>query len=178
MNRAVTTPDGEFFLSDLDPATTPPRIPLPLRAYAVGRTFRALWIYRRHGWSVAHLYLRRLRPGPGSAALAALPAGIALRLACREVFASQLVHRTVLPDGLCLPRSLALATYLSALGLPAQVTVARLRTVAMPKNSFHSWTELYGAVLNDNPDVQLGYTVLQRVAASEAPAAPRARLRP
>lgn len=176
MSRAATKLDWEFFLSDLDPATTPPGIPLPLRTYAAARTFRALWIYRRHGWTAAHPYLRRLRPGPGSAALAALPAGTALRLARREIFTSQLIHRTVIPDGLCLPRSLALATYLSALGLPAQVTIARLRTVAMPKNSFHSWTELYGTVLNDNPDVQLGYAVLQRVAASQAPAAPRARI--
>ncbi|GAB2802443.1 lasso peptide biosynthesis protein [Streptomyces daliensis] len=164
---AATTPDWEFFLTDLDPATAPPRVPVPLRAYALAHTARALWLYRRRGWAGAHPYLRHLRPGPGAAALAALPAGTALRLARREVFASQLVHRALLPDGLCLPRSLALATHLSALGLPAQVTIARLRTVAMPKNSFHSWTELYGTVLNDNPDVQLGYTVLQRVA-SEA----------
>jgi hypothetical protein len=56
-----------------------------------------------------------------------------------------------------------LATYLSALGLPAEVTVARAITTEVSMNSFHSWTELYGTVLNDNPDVQLGYKVLQRV---------------
>ncbi|WP_433335583.1 lasso peptide biosynthesis protein [Spirillospora sp. CA-294931] len=165
MRGPVTTPDWEFFLDDLDPATAPPRVPLPLRAHAMAATARALWIYRRRGWGVAHEHLQRLAPGPGTGAYTALPAATAIRLARREIFYCQLVARVLTPDGLCLPRSFALATYLTALGLPAQATVARARTSAVPRNTFHSWTELHGAVLNDNPDVQLGYTVLQRVPA-------------
>ncbi len=74
--------------------------------------------------------------------------------------------RAVHPNGLCLPRSLALATYLAAIGLPAQVIVARERICTNPRYGFHSWTELHGEVLNDNQDVTLGFTVLQRVSAS------------
>lgn len=163
MSRATTAPDWEFFLTDIEGTAPLPRLSVRLRTYAMARTARALLLYRRHGWKTAHPYLQRLRPGPGAAALTALPAGTAIRLARREILTSQLLLRATIPNGLCLPRSFALATYLSALGLPAQVTIARGRTVAVPRNSFHSWTELYGTVLNDNPDVQLGYTVLQRV---------------
>ncbi|WP_191094032.1 lasso peptide biosynthesis protein [Nocardia colli] len=155
--------DWEYFLTDLDPATNPPRIPLRLRQYAVARTFRALWIYRRYGWVPAQRYLQKLPGGPGAAIQTILPAATAIRLARREVLTSQLVLRVVIPNGLCLPRSFALATYLSALGLPAEVTIARPLTRVTPKDDFHSWTELYGVVINDEPDVQLGYRVLHRV---------------
>ncbi|MFI6504071.1 lasso peptide biosynthesis protein [Nonomuraea typhae] len=131
MSRAS---DWEFFLIDHATAPDLPRVPPRLRAYAVMRTARTLYAFRRHGWTTA-----------------------------------QLVLRVVLPDGLCLPRSLTLATYLSALGLPAEMTIARALSTSVPKNSFHSWTELYGTVLNGNPDVQLGYRVLQRISA-QAPA--------
>jgi hypothetical protein len=163
MSKTNARPDWEFFLTDLNGASPVPRVPLRLRGYAIACTARALCIYRKRGWGVAHRYLEQLRPGPESTALATLPPETAIRLARREIFTSQLVLRTLIPDGLCLPRSFALTTYLSAIGLPAEVTIARGRTAAVPKNSFHSWTELYGTVLNDNPDVQLGYSILQRV---------------
>lgn len=163
MSTRSATLDWEFFFIDPDPASSPPRVPLRLRLYAAARTAQALRIYRKHGWGAAHRYLHELRPGPGSTAYAALSPDAAVRLAWREVFTCQLVARALAPNALCLPRSFALATYLSALGLPAEVTVARAITTEVSMNSFHSWTELYGTVLNDNPDVQLGYKVLQRV---------------
>ncbi|MGI5170275.1 lasso peptide biosynthesis protein [Spirillospora sp. CA-253888] len=158
----ATAVDWEMFLCDLDPATEPPRLPVSLRVYAAGRTAQALWTYRRRGWPTARERLSRLRPGPGSAVCAGLAPATALRLARREIFHCQLVARVLMPSALCLPRSFALAAHLRALGLPAQVTLARARTNAVPLNTFHSWTELYGVVVNDNPDVQLGYSVLQR----------------
>ncbi|WP_157252986.1 lasso peptide biosynthesis protein [Nonomuraea typhae] len=162
MSRAL---DWEFFLADPATAPHPPRLPPRLRAYAVARTARALLVYRRHGWTTAQRDLQQVRPGPGAAAIGALPADAAIRLARRSVFPAQLILRVIHPDGLCLPRSFTLATYLSALGLPAEMTIARALSTAVPKNSFHSWTELYGTVLNDNPDVQVGYRVLQRISA-------------
>jgi hypothetical protein len=173
MRKQDTTLDWEFFLIDLDPTSSPPRIPLRLRLYAAARTVRALRIYRKHGWAVAHQYLRELCPGPGSSTYAALSPDTAVRLAWREVFTCQLIVRALMPHALCLPRSFALATYLSALGLPAEVTIARALVTAVPKNSFHSWTELYGVVINDNSDVQLGYRVLQRVTSRNHNTVPR-----
>jgi hypothetical protein len=163
MSTSDTTPDWEFFLTDLDPVTQPPPVPWRLRCYAMARTARALWTYRRHGWPHAYPYLQRVRPASGAAALTALDHDTAVRLARREIFFAQLVARVLMPNGLCLPRSLALATYLNAIGLPAQVIVARGRTAALPTHEFHAWTQLHGSVLNDFTDVLLGYTVLQRV---------------
>ncbi|WP_410643440.1 lasso peptide biosynthesis protein [Amycolatopsis sp. lyj-346] len=159
----MSTPDWEFFLTDPDPATQPPPVPWRLRRYAMARTARALWTYRKHGWPRAYPYLQRLCPGPGAAALTAVDHGTAIRLARREIFFAQLVARVLLPNGLCLPRSFALATYLNAIGSPAQVIVARGKTAALPTHEFHAWTQLHGSVLNDFADVLLGYTVLQRV---------------
>jgi transglutaminase superfamily protein len=102
-------------------------------------------------------------PHGGVNAYATLPPDQAVHLARQEIFPCQLITRALIPNALCLPRSLALATYLTTLGLPAQVIVARGLTTAVPRNTFHAWTELYGTVVNDNPDVQLGYTTLQRV---------------
>ncbi|MGK5545547.1 lasso peptide biosynthesis protein [Streptomyces sp. URMC 127] len=155
--------DWEFFLDDPRGGTPAPAVPRRLRAAALLRTARALWLFRRRGWGGAYPYLCRIRPVRGSAAFAGLPPATAVRLARREILASQLVLRAMLPNGLCLPRSLALTAYLCALGLPARMTVARGRALSAPANAFHSWTELHGAVLTDNPDVRLGYTVLQRV---------------
>lgn len=201
MMTRTATPDWDFFLSDLDPASSPPHVPLRRRLYAAACTARALWIFRTHGWARAHPYLQRLaaqpaglnsrvnsshgigqrlrqhitaalqarrqqwttRPHGGANSYATLHPDQAVRLARQEIFPCQLVTRALIPNALCLPRSLALATYLTALGLPAQVIVARGLTTAVPRNTFHSWTELYGTVINDNPDVQLGYTALQRV---------------
>jgi hypothetical protein len=159
------TVDWEFFITNLDPASAPPPIPLRLRQYTTARTCRALWTYRTRGWIPAHRYLRQLRGGPGSATNTELPTATAVRLARQQVFPCQLLVRALIPNALCLPRSFALATYLAAIGLPAEVTIARA-LIAPPQDSFHSWTELYGVVLNDTPDVQLGYKVLQRVSAS------------
>lgn len=157
--------DWEYFLIDLDSSTLPPRISIRLRAYASIRTFKALWKFRHDGWIPASRYLQEIVAGPGSTHVAALPKATAIRMARRELFTSQLIFRVVIPNGLCLPRSYALATYLSSLGLPAKVILARPLTMVTPKDDFHSWTELYDEVINDEPDVQLGYRVLQRVGA-------------
>ncbi|MFF0489296.1 lasso peptide biosynthesis protein [Nocardia sp. NPDC003482] len=153
----------EAMLTDIDGVPAPPRPPIRLRAYAVHHTWTALRLLRTRGWGPAHHHLRDLSPGPRP--LTHLAPAVAIRLARREVLYSQLTLRVTHPDALCLPRSLSLATYLSALGLPAEVIVARERTCTNPRYSFHSWTELYGEVLNDNPDVTLGFAVLQRVRA-------------
>ncbi|WP_367129744.1 MULTISPECIES: lasso peptide biosynthesis protein [Streptomyces] len=158
-----TSTDWAFFLDDPGEGAPVPAVPHRLRAAALLRTARALWLYRRRGWRGAHPYVCRVRPVRGSAALSGLPPATAVRLARREILAAQLVLRAMVPNGLCLPRSLALTVYLCALGLPARMTVARGRALSTPANAFHSWTELHGAVLTDNPDVRLGYTVLQRV---------------
>jgi hypothetical protein len=86
----------------------------------------------------------------------------AILLVRREVLFSQLVLRAMAPHALCLPRALALGVYLSALGLPAEVVVARERAPTHPRYGFHAWTELYGDVVNDRPEVQIGHSVLQR----------------
>ncbi|MFC5145227.1 lasso peptide biosynthesis protein [Streptomyces aureoversilis] len=155
--------DWEFFLDGPREGPPPPAVPLRLRAVALARTARALWLYRRRGWRGAYPYLCRARPARGSAALSGLSPGTAVRLARREILGAQLVLRAMLPNGPCLARSLALTTYLCALGLPVRMTVARGRATPSPSQAFHSWAELHDTVLTDNPDVRLGYTVLQRV---------------
>jgi hypothetical protein len=133
---------------------------------AVGATARALWILRRRGWASAYLYLEQLRPGRG---LVTLSADTAIRLARREIFTCQLIVRAMAPKGLCLPRSLALATYLRSIGLPAEVTLAHTRSCGKPRDTFHSWTELHGTVLNEKQDIPMGYSVLQRVPSVASP---------
>jgi hypothetical protein len=81
------------------------------------------------------------------------------------VLLAQLVLRIFVPDALCLARASALAAYLGALGLPAEVVLGRQRTRTNARFAFHAWTELGGEVLNDIPGVQSGYAVLQRVPA-------------
>ena len=161
MKRA---PDWAILLASSE-APAPPPVPIGLRARAVVHTARALRILRTHGWGPAHRYLQQLRPVPGSERYAALPPLSAIRLARQEILWSQLVRRILEPDGLCLPRSFSLAVYLSALGLPCEVTVARELCSSNPRYSFHSWAELHGEVLNDTPAVQKGFKVLQRVSA-------------
>ncbi|GAA5095010.1 lasso peptide biosynthesis protein [Nocardia iowensis] len=156
----------ESMLSDIDGVPPPPRLSRRLRGHALRSTWTALRLLGKQGWGPAHSYLRDLRPGPGWQLHAELEPAVAIRLARREILFSQLVLRTLQPNGLCLARSLSLGTYLSATGLPAEVIVARERTSTNPRYSFHSWTELYGEVLNDNQDVTLGFSVLQRVSAS------------
>ncbi|MCM6778510.1 lasso peptide biosynthesis protein [Nocardia sp. CDC159] len=155
----------ESMLCDIDGVPAPPRIPLRLRSYAMRRTWRALRLLGAQGWGPSHTYLRDLHPGPGWRTPANLPPAVAIRLASREILFSQLTLRATHPNGLCLPRSLSLATYLCSLGLPAEVIIARSRTCTSPTYSFHSWTELYGEVLNDNQDVTIGFSVMQRVTA-------------
>jgi hypothetical protein len=164
--------DWDWFLYDLDPATTPPRVPVRLRMRAVGATVRVLWILRRRGWASAYRYLEQLRPSHG---LVALSADTAVRLARREIFTCQLIVRAMAPNGLCLPRSLALATYLCSIGLPAEVTLARTRSCGKPRDTFHSWTELHGTVLNEKQDIPMGYSVLQRVSSAAARPGPATR---
>ncbi|MBF6328533.1 lasso peptide biosynthesis protein [Nocardia transvalensis] len=155
----------ESMLSDIDGVPPPPRLPYRLRGYALRCTWTALRLLGEQGWGPAHGYLLDLRPGPGWRMPAELEPPVAIRLARREILFSQLVLRVVHPNGPCLPRSLSLGTYLSAIGLPAEVIVARARICTNPRYSFHSWTELYGEVLNDNQDVTLGFSVMQRVCA-------------
>lgn len=157
------TADWEYLLWDTHGVPPPPRVPSRLRLYAAAHTARGLRILHRHGWGPAHRWLRDLHPGRQSPAWGSLPPPVAVRLAHRDLLASQLVLRLVEPNGLCLPRAFALATYLSALSLPAEVVVARQRISPKERYGFHAWTELYGEVLNDVPGIQSGYTVLQRV---------------
>ena len=157
-------PDWAFLLASSE-APEPPAVPVALRVRAAVHTARALRMLRTHGWGPAHRYLQQLRPVPGTERHAALPPLTAIRLARQEILWSQLVLRVVEPEGLCLPRSLSLAVYLSALGLPCEVTVARELCSSNPEYSFHSWAELHGEVLNDTPAVQQGFKVLQRVSA-------------
>ncbi len=158
-------PALESMLSDIDGVGLPPRLPHRLRGYALARTWTALRLLRAQGWGPAHRYLRNLTPGPSRLLPGRLEPAIAIRLARREIVFSQLVLRAVHPNGMCLPRSLSLGVYLSAIGLPAEVIVARERTCTNPRYAFHSWTELHGEVLNDNPDVTIGFSVMQRVRA-------------
>jgi hypothetical protein len=155
----------DHLLSDTEGAAAPPPVPWRLRLHAVRHTIRALRLLKTGGWGTAHRYHQRLRPGPGWRVTAALEPHTAILLVRREVLFSQLVLRAMAPRALCLPRALALGVYLSALGLPAEVVVARERAPTHPRYSFHAWTELYGDVLNDRPEVQIGHSVLQRVSA-------------
>jgi hypothetical protein len=157
-------PDWAILLASSE-APHPPAVAMRLRVRAAVHTARALRMLRNPGWAAASRYLQHLRPVQGTERYTALPAPVAIRLAREEVLWSQLVLRVVEPDGLCLPRSLSLAVYLSALGLPCEVTVARELCSSNPQYSFHSWAELHGEVLNDTPSVQQGFKVLQRVRA-------------
>jgi transglutaminase superfamily protein len=174
-------PDWAFLLASSE-ASEPPPVPMRLRAGAAVHSARVLRMLRNQGWGPAHRYLQQLRPLPGSGRYTALPPLVAIRLARQEILWSQLVLRVVEPDGLCLPRSLSLTVYLSALGLPCEVTVARELCSSNPQYSFHSWAELHGEVLNDTSAVKQGFKVLQRVsahalAARKAGGTPAAALR-
>jgi len=164
-------PDWAFLLASSD-APEPPPVPMGLRVRAAMHAARALRMLRTQGWGPAHRYLQQLRPVPGSDRYAALPPLTAIRLARQEILWNQLVLRLIEPNGLCLPRSLSLAVYLSALGLPCEVTVARELCANDPEYSFHSWAELHGEVLNDTPSVKQGFKVLQRVSAEAIAARP------
>lgn len=155
----------DHLLADTEGAATPPPVPWRLRCHAVRHTIGALRLLKARGWGPAHRYHQSLRPGPGWQAIAALDPRTAILLVRREVMVSQLVLRVMRPRALCLPRALALGVYLSALGLPAEVVVARERAPVHPRYGFHAWTELYGEVVNDRPEVQIGHSVLQRVSA-------------
>ena len=157
-------PDWAFLLASSE-GPEPPAVPMGLRVRAAVHTARALRMLRKQGWGPAHRYLQQLRPVPGSDHYATLPPLAAIRLARQEIVWSQLVRRILEPNGLCLPRSFSLAVYLSALGLPCEVTVARELCSTNPEYSFHSWAELHGEVLNDTPAVKKGFKVLQRVSA-------------
>ncbi|MBD3003439.1 lasso peptide biosynthesis B2 protein [Streptomyces sp. 5-10] len=179
--RALTKPlaDWEFFLADPAPdAAPPPGVPPLLRLRALRATAVTAWTYRRHGWGRARLLLEGARPAPGAWHPRELPPAVSVHLARRQVFWSQSVLRVLMPRADCLPRSLALARCLSALGLPAEVCVARALTSTFEKDTFHAWTEIHGTVLNDNQDVTVGYRVLRRIGSShltDAPAAPGRR---
>lgn len=156
------TTDWELLLWDVS-GPAPPAVPARLRVRAALRAARGLRALRRRGWGHAHRWLREQAPARGAAAaLGPLPPPLAIRLARQELPYCQAVARVVEPNALCLPRSFALAVYLSALGLPAQVVVGRQRTHTSSRFAFHAWTELHGEVVNDIPGVQTGYTVLQR----------------
>jgi Transglutaminase-like superfamily len=160
----------DHLLADTDGVPAPPPVSWRLRLHAVRRTIRALRLLKTRGWGPAHRYHQSLHPGPGWQTIAALEPRTAILLVRREVLFSQLVLRAMAPHALCLPRALALGVYLSALGLPAEVVVARERAPIHPRYSFHAWTELYGDVVNDRPEVQIGHSVLQRVSTRFPPA--------
>ena len=153
----------DHLLADTDGVPAPPPVPWRLRLYGIRCTIRALHLLKTRGWGPAHRYHRSLHPGPGWRDNAALAPPTAILLVRREILFSQLVLRAMAPHALCLPRALALGVYLSALGLPAEVIVARERAPTHPRYGFHAWTELYGEVVNDRSEVQIGHSVLQRV---------------
>ncbi|POX37733.1 hypothetical protein C3486_26980 [Streptomyces sp. Ru73] len=164
MNRVSA--DWEFLLRDTDGVPPPPAVPLRLRLTATARTLHALRVLRRRGWPEAQRCLREMVPATPLGAEVSPP--VALRLAHRQIVPCLTALRMVEPNALCLPRSFAIATYLSALGLPAEIVIARQRTTIGARFSFHAWAELYNEVLADIPTVQLGFTVLQRVGSEEA----------
>ncbi|MFE2184653.1 lasso peptide biosynthesis B2 protein [Streptomyces sp. NPDC059455] len=174
--RALTKPlaDWEFFLTDPVPDAAPPGVPPLLRLRALRATAVTAWTYRRRGWSGARLLLEGARPAPGAWRPRELHPDVSVLLARRQVFWSQSVLRILLPRADCLPRSLALARCVSALGLPAEVCVARALTSTFEKDTFHAWTEIHGIVLNDNQDVTVGYRVLQRIGSAHLTDAPTA----
>ncbi len=150
------TADWEFLL--WDPGPEPPRPPRWARLLAAARTVRAARRLRRHGWPEAQRRLRELRP----AMRAPARPPDAVRLARREVLPCLTALRLADPNALCLPRSYALATYLTTLGLPVELVVARQRSSIDGRFACHAWTELHGEVLADIPGVRTGFTVLQR----------------
>ncbi|MBZ4019303.1 hypothetical protein CCS38_26885 [Streptomyces purpurogeneiscleroticus] len=156
--------DWAFLLWGDDAAGPAPRTSPSARLAAAVHTARALRVLSRHGWGAAQVRLRDLRPATG--AHRGLPEATAIRVARRELPRCQLVVRLADPNALCLARSFALAVHLSAIGLPAETVIARQRSSIGARFAFHSWTELYGEVLNDVPVVQSGHTVLQRVGCS------------
>jgi len=166
--RSVTpTLDWDFFLDHHSASRAPmPRVPIRERLRTAARVRRALRMLRTRGWVAACAYLQTLPPGAATARFATLPDGEAIRLARREIFHCQLIVRTTMPTAMCLPRSLALAVHLRTLGLPAHMTLARTLNTGRPQDTFHSWTELHGTVLNDKQDIVLGFTVLQRIPAA------------
>ncbi|MFH8410924.1 lasso peptide biosynthesis protein [Streptomyces sp. NPDC018019] len=155
------TADWAFLLWGDGAAGPAPRTSPAARLTAAAHTARALRDLSRHGWGAAQTRLRDLPVAPG--AHRSLPEATALRVARRELPRCQLVIRLAAPNALCLARSFGLAVYLSAIGLPAETVIARQRSSIGARFAFHSWTELYGEVLNDVPVVQSGHTVLQRV---------------
>jgi hypothetical protein len=155
----------DHLLADTEGAAPPPPVPWRLRLHAVRHTIRALHVLKTGGWGPAHRYHQDLHPGPGWETFAALGPRTAVLLVRREIVFSQLILRAMAPRALCLPRAFSLGVYLSALGLPAEVVVARERAPTFPRYGFHAWTELHGTVVNDRPEVQIGHSVLQRVSA-------------
>jgi len=153
----------DYLLSDTQGAPAPPTVPWRLRLHAIRHTIRALRLLKTQGWGPAHRYYQNLHPGLGWRKNAVLEPRTAFLLVRREILFSQLVLHALEPNAICLPRALSLGVYLSALGLPAEVIVARERALTDPQYGFHAWTELYGEVVNDRPEVQLGHTILQRV---------------
>ncbi|MEV1079645.1 lasso peptide biosynthesis B2 protein [Streptomyces sp. NPDC050211] len=155
------TADWEFLLHD--PGPPPPRPPRRARLLAAARTVRAARLLRRRGWPDAQWYLRTLRP----ASQAPWEPTEAVRLARSEVLPCLTWLRLADPDALCLPRSYALATYLTTLGLPAEVVVGRQRSSIGGRFAFHAWAELYDEVLGDIPGLKAGFAVLLRVGSEE-----------
>lgn len=158
--------EWEFLLQETDGVPPPPAVPLRLRMTATARTVHALRVLRRRGWPEAQRCLREMVPAAPLGAEVSPP--VALRLAHRQMVPCLTALRMAEPNALCLPRSFAIATYLSALGLPAEIVIARQRTTIGARFSFHAWAELYDEVLADIPTVQFGFTVLQRVGSEEA----------
>ncbi|GHO90740.1 hypothetical protein KSF_007880 [Reticulibacter mediterranei] len=153
----------EIFFMDIDAVPPPPAVPLLLHCYALRCTIRGLYLLRKKGWGVASQYLRTLRPGRGANEHTTLPVPVALRLAWRNVLPSQVLAHLFGSNARCLVRSYALALYLSAIGLPVTLMVAREKLTIHAQYNFHAWSDLYGTVLNDSSEVPRGYTVLQRI---------------
>lgn len=104
---------------------------------------------RRHSFAELHEYIRRL-PLAGRVPEAADAAVICDAVAYACIWYPK--------HALCLQRSAVATTLLRQYGIPAQLVIGAQR---LPLRS-HAWVEVDGQVVNDKPQVQFDYLVLER----------------
>lgn len=139
----------------------------PLRRLGVMTTWRAslaylqaAWIYRRHGFPSVKTHLLRLQSRFDP--LDVRTPEEAARIARRQLPWLRLPGRFIGESYVCLPNSVSLTAGLIALGLQAQVVVAKPMYFLSPEFEFHAWVEVQGIAINDNPLTQRSCIVLLR----------------